>query len=133
MSWRKVRTLLQNLFPSVKPRWRRYSNIKGFLEIDLSLLFVLVEETPKEKGKRKKQKSPELEEGTHLVSESFLFCKTKVLRLYNGGISSGSEKLNFRCFLFSLRKLQKEKEKGKSRNHKSWRKARTLVQNFYVL
>ena len=76
-------------------------HIKGFLEIDLSLLFVLVEETPKEKGKRKKQKSPVLEEGTHLVTESFLFCKTKVLRLYNGGISSGFEKLIFRCSLFS--------------------------------
>ena len=31
--------------------------------------FVLVEETPKEKRKRKKQKSPELEEGTHLVGD----------------------------------------------------------------
>ena len=76
-------------------------HIKGFLEIDLSLLFVLVEETAKEKGERKKHKSPVLEEGTHLVTESFLFCKTKVLRLNNGGISSGFEKLIFRCFLFS--------------------------------
>ena len=49
--------------------------IKGFLEIDLSLLFVLVEETPKEKRKRKKQKSPELEEGTHLGAELLCFVK----------------------------------------------------------
>ena len=76
-------------------------HIKGFLETDLSFLFFFVEETPKKKRKTKKQKSPEREEGTHLVTESFLFCKTKVLRLYNGGISIGSEKLNFCCFLFS--------------------------------
>ena len=38
----------------------------------LFLDFVLVEETPKEKRKRKKQKSPELEEGTHPVAEPFL-------------------------------------------------------------
>ena len=57
--------------------------IKRFLEIDLSsLLFVLVEETPKDKRKRKKQKSLELEEGTHLVAEPFcLLCKTPVERL----------------------------------------------------
>ena len=53
--------------------------IKRFLEIYLSLLFVLVEETPKVKRKRKKQKSLELEEGTHLVAEPFcLICKTPV-------------------------------------------------------
>ena len=52
--------------------------IKRFLEIYLSLLFVLVEETPKVKRKRKKQKSLELEEGTHLVAEPFcLICKTR--------------------------------------------------------
>ena len=43
---------------------------KWFLEIDLFiLLLVLVEETLKEKGREKKQRSPELEEGTHLVTE----------------------------------------------------------------
>ena len=90
-------------------------HIKGFSEIDLSLPFVLVEETPNSKRKTKKQKSPELEEGTHLVTESFLFCQTKVLRLYNGGISSGSEKLIFLCFFIcsgrrnSKRKTKKEK------------------------
>ena len=43
---------------------------KVVLEIDLFiLLLVPVEETLKEKGKRKKQRSPELEEGTHLVAE----------------------------------------------------------------
>ena len=53
--------------------------IKRFLEIDLSLLFVLVEGTLKEKRKRIKQKSLELEEGTHLVAEPFcLICKTLV-------------------------------------------------------
>ena len=56
-------------------------HIKGFLQIDLSLLFVFVGETPKEKRKRKKQKSRELEEGTHDVAEPFLFCKTKVVDL----------------------------------------------------
>ena len=76
--------------------------IKRFLlEIDLSLLFVLVEETPKVKGKRKKQKSLELEEGTHVVAEPFcLICKTPV-ETFNGGISSGSEKLIFRCFFIN--------------------------------
>ena len=44
-------------------------HIKGFLKIDLSLLFVSVEETPNEKRERKKQKSQELEEGTHLGAE----------------------------------------------------------------
>ena len=52
--------------------------IKRFLEIDLSLLFVLVEGTLKEKRERIKQKSLELEEGTHLVAEPFcLICKTR--------------------------------------------------------
>ena len=41
------------------------------LESDLfTLLLVLVEETLKEKGKRKKQISPELDEGTHLIARS---------------------------------------------------------------
>ena len=52
--------------------------IKRFLEIDLSLLFVLVEETLKEIRERIKQKSLELEEGTYLVPEPFcLICKTR--------------------------------------------------------
>ena len=56
----------------------------------------------KEKGREKKQRSPDLEEGTHLIAWSqnlYLFGKTRVL--FNGDISSGSEKLIFRCFLFS--------------------------------
>ena len=40
-------------------------------EIDLFiLLLVLVEETLKEKGRRKKQRSPDLDEGTHLIARS---------------------------------------------------------------
>ena len=69
-------------------------HIKGFSEI------AFCPRRRNSKRKTKKQKSPELEEGTHLVTESFLFCQTRVLRLYNGGISSGSEKLIFLCFLF---------------------------------
>ena len=33
--------------------------------------------------------------------------------------------------LFWLKKLQKKKEKGKSRDHRSWRKVRTLLQNLF--
>ena len=41
---------------------------KVVLEIDLFiLLLVLVEETVKEKGRRKKQRSPDLDEGTHPI------------------------------------------------------------------
>ena len=44
---------------------------KVVLEIDLFiLLLVLVEETLKEKGRRKKQRSPDLDEGTHLIARS---------------------------------------------------------------
>ena len=44
---------------------------KVVLEIDLFiLLLVLVEETLKEKGRRKKQRSPDLVEGTHLIARS---------------------------------------------------------------
>ena len=39
------------------------------------MLFEFIVETPKEKGKRKKQKSPESDEGTHLVAEPFCFVK----------------------------------------------------------
>ena len=41
----------------------------------MTLLFEFIVETPKEKGKRKKQKSPESDEGTHLVAEPFCFVK----------------------------------------------------------
>ena len=41
---------------------------KVVLEIDLFiLLLVLVEETVKEKGRRKKQRSPDLDGGTHPI------------------------------------------------------------------
>ena len=54
---------------------REQTMVGGTLNIkNLSLLFVLVEETPKDKQKRKKQKSPELKEGTHRVAEPVLFC-----------------------------------------------------------
>ena len=42
---------------------------------NMTLLFEFIVETPKEKGKRKKQKSPESDEGTHLVAEPFCFVK----------------------------------------------------------
>ena len=84
------------------------------------MLFVLVEETPKENRNRKKQKSPELEEGTHLVTESFLFCKTKVLRLYNGGISSGSVVLEIDRFILLLVLVEETlKEKGRKKQQRS--------------
>ena len=49
-----------------------------FLETDslnTSLVFKFTIETPQEKGKRKKQKSRELDEGTHLAAEPFCFVK----------------------------------------------------------
>ena len=52
-------------------RW----HIKRFLEIDLSLLFVLVGEIPKEKRKREMQRPLELDEGTHLVAEPICLVK----------------------------------------------------------
>ena len=45
------------------------------IKLNTSLLFEFIVETPKEKGKRKKQKSPESDEGTHLVAEPFCFVK----------------------------------------------------------
>lgn len=45
------------------------------MKLNTSLLFKFIVETPKEKGKRKKQKSPEWDEGTHLVAEPFCFVK----------------------------------------------------------
>ena len=45
------------------------------MKLNTSLLFKLIVETPKEKGKRKKEKSPEWDEGTHLVAEPFCFVK----------------------------------------------------------
>ena len=39
------------------------------------MLFKFTIEAPKEKGKRKKQKSRELDEGPHLVAEPFCFVK----------------------------------------------------------
>ena len=45
------------------------------IELNSSLLLEFIVETPKEKGKRKKQKSSESDEGTHLVAEPFYFVK----------------------------------------------------------
>ena len=45
------------------------------IKLNTSLLFEFIVEAPKEKGKRKKQKSPESDEGTHLVAEPFCFVK----------------------------------------------------------
>ena len=39
------------------------------------MLFEFIVETPKQKGKRKKQKSSESDEGTHIVAEPFCFVK----------------------------------------------------------
>ena len=50
----------------------------------MTLLFEFIVETPKEKGKRKKQKSPESDEGTHLVAEPF--CFVKPISYYQDGI-----------------------------------------------
>ena len=47
------------------------------IKLNTSLLFKFIVETPKEKGKRKKQKSPESDEGTHLVAEPFCFVKLR--------------------------------------------------------
>ena len=45
------------------------------IKLNTSLHFKFTIETPKEKGKRKKQKSRELDEGTHLAAEPFCFVK----------------------------------------------------------
>ena len=43
---------------------------KVVLEIDLFILLLVLVETLKEKGRRKKQRSPDLDEGTHLIARS---------------------------------------------------------------
>ena len=47
------------------------------IKLNTSLLFKFIAETPKEKGKRKKQKSPESHEGTYFVAELFCFVKPR--------------------------------------------------------
>ena len=43
---------------------------KVVLEIDLFILLLVLVETLKEKGRRKKQRSPDLDQGTHLIARS---------------------------------------------------------------
>ena len=47
------------------------------IKLNTSLLFKFIAETPKEKGKSKKQKSPESHEGTYFVAEPFCFVKPR--------------------------------------------------------
>ena len=80
---------------------------------------MLVEETPKEKRKKKKQRSPELKEGTHLVGDV-------IIRHIKGFLQ-----IDLSLLFVSVEKTPKEK--GKSRNHRSWRKVRTMLRHLFVL
>ena len=52
--------------------------------------FEFIVEAPKEKGKRKKQESPESDEGTHLVAEP-PFCFVKPISYYQERIKRHDE------------------------------------------
>ena len=87
------------------------------IKLNTSLLFKFIVETPKEKGKRKKQKSPESDEGTHLVAEPFCFVK---LRYWYFIISYQAVLRNWSFAAFCSRRRYSQNKTKKEKAEITW-------------